>query len=158
MAYLKVNSTNHSLTTFPAGNVVQVDSNFVDNPSTVTATGVTDMTITMSNVTSGNKILISTSFFVSLSTAGSTEYYDFYLSSTDASTMGLGATTAGHSFVEELGKTGHTAGLIVHFSPTWLTTAVTTATPSYHIYVVKGSSAITLWPNNFQIQCMEIQQ
>ena len=148
----------NSNTSFPAGHVVQTVSYFLDNPaSIVSATRITDMSIAMSGVTSGNKIYISATWLWSMNAGGSTAWFNLYLSSTNADTMGLGEGTSGYYFAPEIGRTGHTAGQIFYFGPSYLTSAVTTATPSYHIYAFNYGT-ITGWPDNFQIQCMEIQQ
>jgi hypothetical protein len=142
---------------FPAGHVIQTFHEYIDNPASFDSTRVTNMDITLSGITSGSKILLFVNFAFSMNPVSSTQYFHFYISSTDASTMGLGETTSGKKLIPEVGRYGYTAWGVTNIAGSISTTAVTTATPTYHVYVVE-TGALTGYPDECHITALEIQQ
>jgi len=146
---------------FPPGHVIQTFYAIPTGSLNYTGSATTGLSITLSNVTSGSKIFLIFKYIFMCSSCSSSIYFSHFMASTDASTMGLAITSGDiqNKSANQIGRYGLAAWENVPITGTVLTTAVTTATPTYNIYHQQtGSSTVYFNSDMGYITAMEIAQ
>ena len=146
--------------TFPVGHVVQTfgsTTSGMDGSSTGSYSHPA-ISLSLTGVTLGNKILVSAHGQVYHDTgSSSTGYTNWYLEGNTNS--GIGATTNGCPFRQEFGRYGPADWVFDHLGITVLSGACTTATPTYQLYNhMTNPNGQTVTMFKWYLTAQEIQQ
>jgi len=148
----------------PSGSVVQTFSAPANAVSgfdwSSSQPGTSAVTITLSGITSGNKVLVMMqgTLFHDTGTSGSNHAQIFLQGSSNS---GFPATTSGLRIRSEFGRihSPTTDWIIYHGGVTALSDPCTSASPTYSLYYYPSANgAFTVWFEDWRIICQEIQQ
>ena len=153
--------TLHDDVTFPSGKIIKSYGNKTQYSHTLTtsagANTVTEIGMSLTGVTSGNKLLLIFNGNLGHASAGTSNYGQVYLQGT-TSTAGIGQTSSGYAIGNNFGRFSSSIdNVYINYSVTVLTDAVSTTTPAYNMYVDATGAGWSLFFNNWSFSAFEVQ-
>ena len=153
--------TLHDDVTFPSGKIIKSYGDKTQYSDTLTTSSgdntLTTIGMSLTGVTSGNKLLLIFNGNLGHASAGTSNYGQVYLQGTTA-TAGIGQPTNGYHFGNNFGRFSSSIdNVYINYSVTVLTDAVSTTTPAYNMFVSSTGAGWSLFFNNWSFSAFEVQ-